>query len=68
MALHPDDRPDNIEAFQLAIASGLPTEGLERSLRDAIRRHLPTRLDRALAATALASLALALFLSLSSAR
>jgi len=65
MALHPDDRPASIEAFQEAIASGLPVGGLERPLRDAIRRHLPTRLDQALAATALALLALALLLSLS---
>jgi serine/threonine protein kinase len=64
MALHPDDRPDSLAAFQEAIASGLPSQDLTQSVRQSIVRILPTRLDQSLAAVALASLALALLLSL----
>jgi serine/threonine-protein kinase len=64
MALHPDDRPDTIAALQQAIATGLPADDLVRTVRHSVRRFLPTRLDQTLAAAALASLLLAILLSL----
>ncbi|MBI4770594.1 MAG: serine/threonine protein kinase [Chloroflexi bacterium] len=63
MALHPDDRPPDVQTFRSALLDGVAVQPSPRTAPRPLERLLPQTVDRALALTAVGLLLLALLVT-----